>query len=1012
MINRSDRLGIDSSANFQIDDRTIQDKLQYLFKYTNQIIFQSEAGSEYQLDRDVLANHSTFSALCLNSDSNYKPNPNDEYCQYYDESDDDDKKNWPANGIELETLHLFLGFKNLNQGDTLSLFFNLTATNNNQIEWFYFDEEKADNEKWQPLDSSLIDTTNDLSVSGTWSAVWPVSHQSELAWIKGEFTKTNIEVSSEYNHSKRYHRWQYAGNGKVNNYWFSESERHAFIEFTLPKLTDIKNMTLCGRRHSGYPNYLNDATYHLIDEKGVELASGTIEDEGDKSPEVIIPLDSQVKGVKKIRLERQGQNTRCIALSGIKLDGEFITHDSAEVIGVNINGILTNATTWADFLFQGLSVTELAEQYQNPTGTLPPHQALLFAYLKMLETPQALMNRLPGKQRDLYYQGLLGLKPQAAKPGQVAVSVQLEEAFSNLMVPKGSLLQAGQDENGIDIEYQLDRDVLANHSTFSALYVSHEPCEDIMTAETESLFDDNSTDKDKKNWPTEGVTLESQYLFFGIKDLNPGDTLSLFWELTASSKHEVEWHYLDDGNRWRPLNTIFIDNTNGLSQSGTWSALWPEASGETSSRPDDGAFSADRKWIRAKGNFQTLRIGETDCREYLSSYIPENAIDGRLDTFYHSRNINYSPDEYLEVTFDAPSNLTELTVYFRDESFPGRHINGALVELRDDQNITLYQFNVVDYEGKTEKFFIQKWDEQIRGIKKIRVTKPDATRIAVAGFGVRGAMIGLEPLNNPITLKGILTNATTATLSNASQLTDTVTGQALPPESITALATDIQGVAEIVQPWQSWGGEAPESHSDFNARIPRQLSHRDRAISYADSILLIKDNFAYVYDVIANQNENSAINTVALVVIPRARSSDNGDVHQPALGRQKMDALRSFLTHRASAWTDVQVVNPKYNVVELESTVTFKAGVNPEYGKAQLTESLIQHYMPWVSDRELGPKVANQFNYYDVIAHIQQHPLVDNLKELELDKGTESISAESEEVLVFSTDSININEAN
>jgi len=165
MINRSDTLGIDSSANFQIDDRTIQDKLQYLFKYTNQIIFQSEAGSEYQLDRDVLANHSTFSALCLSSNSNYNPDPNDACCQYYDESAEDNKKNWPTDGIQLEKLNFFLGFRNVNQGDTLSLFFNLTATNNNQIEWFYFDEEKPNNEKWQPLDSSLIDNTSDLSVS-------------------------------------------------------------------------------------------------------------------------------------------------------------------------------------------------------------------------------------------------------------------------------------------------------------------------------------------------------------------------------------------------------------------------------------------------------------------------------------------------------------------------------------------------------------------------------------------------------------------------------------------------------------------------------------------------------------------------------------------------------------------------------------------------------------------------------------------------------------------------------
>jgi len=638
--------------------------------------------------------------------------------------------------------------------------------------------------------------------------------------------------------------------------WASEESTHPNVEFVFKRPIQGIDITF---RDSPYSD---DITITLLDEQGRTLKVDNI----NSSP---LRFDSVlVTGFGNLRsFEYQADFASINNVTKVRIERNL---SSASYLCVAKVAFSAYTTTWADVLFNDLSVAELAERYQNPSfskGELAPHQAFLFAFLKMLETPQALMNAFPAMHRDLYYRELLGLKPREAQPSQVAVSVQLEDTVSEVMVPKGSLLLAGQDENGSDIEYRLDQDLLANKNTFSALYTDKNE----NGSNLETVFDKNG-DPDKATW--RGGTLENEYVFIGIEDLKQGDTLALFWDLNTTDKSSVQWSYLDapkaatpSVDNWQPLDLSLVDNTNGLSRSGTWSVVWPGSERRTSER----VFDTSRAWIR-----------------------------------------------------------------------------GCLT-------------------------------------------------------------------SESITLNGLLTNATTATLSNASQLTDTVTGQALPSESITALATDIQGVSAVVQPWQSWGGKAPETGSEFNTRVAHLLSHRERAVSYVDIISLSKDNFAYLFDVTPIPNkkvDGVGAEKQTLVLVPRAGSSKVGNFNQPILCQQKLDEVLGYLTARVSVWTVLQVVNPKYTKVELVCTVDFKMGVNPEYAKAQLTESLIQHYMPWVSDQELGPEVANKFDYYDLLAHIQQHPLVDDLQSLTLNREENSVSGLDHQVLVFDADMIIINKKN
>lgn len=811
------------------------------------------------------------------------------------------------------------------------------------------------------------------------------------------FTDVSDEYSAPYEKER-------ATDGVKGTWWHSKNSTDIlpFIEFTLTKPSLLKSLEITRKPSQGIHIHgtviqLKDVDGKVVWTETIILSPATADhqiiDGVPAAPEAFrFEIPNHLTSVKTVRLERGPR------ASEDETTGNYLALSEIKIEKYN---------SWCDVLFKSLSVSELADKYQKPKGSLPPHQALLFAFLKMLETPQALMNGLPARQRDLYYQGLLGLRPREAKPGKVAVSMQLEEKASNTMIPKGSVLKAGQDEKGIDIEYQLDHDVLANQSSFSALYVSDSPCEEIHAPETDCLFDEHSTDESEQNWSLNGVPLDHRYLFLGIKDLNENDTLSLYWELTSASEHKIEWSYLDAQNRWQSLDATLLDNTNGLSQSGTWSTLWPEASGEEGSGPIEGVFSTYRKWIR--GRFTSPRLVAADASSYHHVYYTQNAIDESLSSFWHCAipgAATYTGDEYLEVMFDEPTNLSDLTIYFRQvDAWAARHIDGTVVELFDVQNTLIKEEVIVDPENSREKSVTFEWQEEQKGVTKIRLSKPsDITdrQIAVAGFGVGQSLIGVKP----IILKGLITNTTTATVANAGQLTDFVNQEPLPPESITALATDIQGISEIVQPWQSWGGRKEETHSQYNSRVAQLLSHRNRAISCADIMSLAKSHFTYLFDIISHPNRDS----LEFIVVPRAESDEAGSNLRPLLGQKKLKDISVYLNTRTSEWCDIDVHNPRYITVKLNCHIIFEAGINHEYAKSKLSESLIQHYMPWVKNLELGPKVANKFEYFDVLTFIQQHQYVKAINMLALDNIQESRVAVNNEVLVFDINKIYINE--
>lgn len=128
---------------------------------------------------------------------------------------------------------------------------------------------------------------------------------------------------------------------------------------------------------------------------------------------------------------------------------------------------------WQTFWFlHSQTPASLARYYQTLTradGKLSPHQGWLLAFLRLLETPKALLNSIPARHRALYYNDLLGLYPHSATPDQLALKFQLASNATDYLLPAGTLFSAAQDSQGTARNYALDETIQLTAQQLSQL---------------------------------------------------------------------------------------------------------------------------------------------------------------------------------------------------------------------------------------------------------------------------------------------------------------------------------------------------------------------------------------------------------------------------------------------------------------------------------------------------------------------------------------------------------------
>ncbi|MBS9433050.1 hypothetical protein [Photorhabdus hainanensis] len=302
-----------------------------------------------------------------------------------------------------------------------------------------------------------------------------------------------------------------------------------------------------------------------------------------------------------------------------------------------------------------------------------------------------------------------------------------------------------------------------------------------------------------------------------------------------------------------------------------------------------------------------------------------------------------------------------------------------------------------------------------RGIWRTLLPQDASNQAALMPTGrywLKAEIVGkTDPQDYP-RIKGLLYNATIATLANAETVEQEHFINGLAADSIKQPVATIAAINSVTQPWASWNGRSRETEQAFLKRIPVRLSHRNRVLSWGNMVTLLKDHFVSLFDV--RYHSGSQLTTIPapekqqLIVIPDNRYKDNDDALRPTLNPARLAEMVLWISQLSSPWAVIEINNPTYIDVSVSYQVTFISDVNSDYGHYQLQQQLSRIYMPWAENPAIGVATGNRIDYYQLLATIQQSPLVERVTNLSLTiadqtKGAvgASIEAKDNEVLIL-----------
>ncbi|MBD2811143.1 hypothetical protein ID853_09675 [Xenorhabdus sp. Vera] len=672
---------------------------------------------------------------------------------------------------------------------------------------------------------------------------------------------------------------------------------------------------------------------------------------------------------------------------------------------------------WNDFFFMANNTPEkLAELYQGEieaNGELLPHQAFLLAVLRLLETPISLLNTLPAAHRNLYYRALLGLSPRPAQPDQVALSVELNSTVTEQLLTKGTLFEAGQDEQGNALQYALDASLLANRGYISDLYwlrnkeqqqwVSATPwdlqAQIALPSGGIRLF--SETDRDKS--VLGGVLITSAQLA-----MEEG-TRKIIVTFEKDIDSQSLLAQISSGNQWLALTLTAGGNKKEVIL--TLSDKEPAISAPEDL--DNLVFTQPVLRLQGKNSQALPAVTELKVQE---KTINENSFETyHITPFGYSHEIEpleANPALYLGITDVEPGQTLSLYWKLKSPQQPKTvfwyYLNPksqwvALDAWVNDETKRLYQDGT--------------WQVVLPADASKQATKMPAGRYwlkAIVVISTHEGSWGKNPW-----LCGLSYNALTATLVNADSISNNHFLTPLPAGSIQRPVEPIIVVASVNQPWASWNGRIPETDSAFFERGAQHLSHRNRALTWGNMATLLKERYVSIFDVkYPGNDELTKVPTLEeqkLTIIPANQYNDSDDPLRPVLNPARLQEMTEWLQQKASPWAEIKINNPQYIEVNINYTVAFKPEVNKDFGYRQLRQQLSEAYMPWSVDKQRPVMLNNSINYYQLLATIQQQPLVERVTCLTLYRAdaakgsdiTVSVEAKDNEVLILVWDADN-----
>lgn len=222
----------------------------------------------------------------------------------------------------------------------------------------------------------------------------------------------------------------------------------------------------------------------------------------------------------------------------------------------------------------------------------------------------------------------------------------------------------------------------------------------------------------------------------------------------------------------------------------------------------------------------------------------------------------------------------------------------------------------------------------------------------------------------------------------------------LPADTLSKLAEPQPEIKAIAQPYPSQDGRPPERDRDYITRISEHLRHKGRAATIFDYERLVLERFPDIYKVrcinhgqvgTGDRLQELVPGAVTLAVIPDLSNRRTTNDLQPKVNINRLTNIKQELERLTSAWVELQVVNPRYEEIQVEFEVRFKDPYegNFAYYQRQLEAAIVGFLSPWTvsdgADIHFGGKVYRS----SILNFVEEQPTVDYVLNFKMHQGSQ-----------------------
>jgi hypothetical protein len=202
-----------------------------------------------------------------------------------------------------------------------------------------------------------------------------------------------------------------------------------------------------------------------------------------------------------------------------------------------------------------------------------PHIGLMLTFLQLYKQVQGDINKIPERQLKFYFEDVLGQKKRSRIADKMLCYFNINDIDELKVIPKGSKILAGQNEEGFNKEYNIERETILNKvelKEIKTLFVSRNPlvdqntkfqmvsgiyCNSNLTANG-NIASWNSLGEEQRFLTKEERTMENAQIGFALSSptlrLSTGEReVNIVFNFTESSFHYLTTVLIDISNTRR-----------------------------------------------------------------------------------------------------------------------------------------------------------------------------------------------------------------------------------------------------------------------------------------------------------------------------------------------------------------------------------------------------------------------------------------------------------------------------